>query len=270
MRRASRLRRRTWLIAMLISGLAPDSALAKPAYAEGGAATCIDCHDTSTVMGILKTAHAEVSDPGTPAARKECESCHGPSADHTRFPMQIENVHFGKGSGAAPEVQNQLCLECHENGGREAWRASAHGFEKVLCSQCHSMHDPAQVVPAQATVSAGCTNDACHGELMGNTKLSDFTHAIGHDLGGSDPLTCSDCHNPHDALNASRCNDCHSRTLKVVAMESLKAKRFHEVAERKGTECTRCHMGIAHPIPRLVLRESQKEKEVEVEVLPGG
>jgi nitrate/TMAO reductase-like tetraheme cytochrome c subunit len=252
------LRTRSWLAALALSILA-GSTMANPEYSEEGAKACIDCHETPSVMGILKTAHAKVEDPNTPAAQKECQSCHGPSANHILFPMQVSNVHFGEGSKASSEVQNQLCLECHQSGEREEWHASAHGFEKVVCSNCHSMHDPEKVVPTKATVTQGCTTDACHGKLMAEAKTADFTHAIGRELKGNGKVTCDDCHNPHGPLSSSRCVDCHARTPDIAAKESPKAKRFHEVAERKGTECIRCHKGIAHPIPPLALQQSQDE-----------
>ena len=74
-------------------------------------------------------------------------------------------------------------------------------------------------------------------------------------------LTCAGCHNPHGPLESGRCGDCHVRTPEVVSKESAKARRYHEVAEAKGTECIRCHKGIAHPIPPLVLQQSEREME---------
>jgi nitrate/TMAO reductase-like tetraheme cytochrome c subunit len=93
---------------------------------------------------------------------------------------------------------------------------------------------------------------------MGTTTASDFSHSVGHDLGGQGKLTCPNCHNPHGPLSSARCLECHPQTPEILAKESEKARRFHEVAERKGTECIRCHKGIAHPIPPLVLQQSEE------------
>ena len=258
MTRRPRFRRRAWLIVITLTSFAPGAVIAGSEYSEEGATACIECHETPYVMGILETAHAKVSDPRTPAAQTECQSCHGPSTTHMQFPLQVANLRFGKTSKTGPEVQNQMCLECHLDGAREEWHASAHGFQKVVCSMCHSIHDPDKIVPAKTTVSSGCGTKACHGELMGTAKASDFSHAFLADEG---EFNCTGCHNPHGPLSSDRCLICHPRMPETLANESEKARRFHEVAERKGTECMRCHKGIAHPIPPLVLQQSQEAME---------
>ena len=158
--------------------------IARSGFSEEGAKACIDCHETAKVMGILETAHAKASDSRTPAAQKECQSCHGPSATHMQFPMQVSNMNFGKASKTAPEMQNRMCLECHEDGDREAWHASAHGFDELVCSTCHSIHDPDRIIPERATVTSGCSTEACHGDLMGSSEPADFSHALGENLDG--------------------------------------------------------------------------------------
>lgn len=258
--RVPHLRRSAWPLALALTCLARIAG-GGDGFSEEGAVACIDCHETPYVMGILQTKHADASDPHTPAARKQCQSCHGPSSVHMKFPMQVENVHFGKDSGARPEVQNRMCLDCHgDDPERKDWTASAHGFDHVVCSTCHSMHDPAAIVPIEAAVTSRCT-ESCHEDLMRGSAPTTFSHAVGRDLGGKGELTCAGCHNPHGPLGSGRCGDCHVRTPEEIAKESPKARRYHEVAEEKGTECMRCHKGIAHPIPPLVLQKSQRAME---------
>lgn len=232
------------------------------------ARACLDCHETPEVMGIMDTAHCNEENAKTPAANRQCQSCHGPSEKHMMFPMQVENVSFGKHSATPPEQQNARCLECHENGEsvqREDWKASAHGYEKVVCSACHGMHDPDKVIPARADVDATCTSAGCHARLMEASQDVQYTHALGKNLSGKGQLTCSGCHNPHGPLESSRCLDCHPRTPEVLATESEKAQRFHEVAQAKGTQCIRCHKGIAHVISPAALERIRVEMERPIE-----
>ena len=219
-------------------------------YSEESAAACIDCHDTPAVMGIVETAHANFDNPRTPAAQRQCQSCHGPSATHMRFPLQIGNVHFGSGSANPPAQQNAMCAACHGTREQEvAWESSAHGYEDLVCNTCHSVHDPDKIVPKHATISSGCAE--CHGDLMAASTVPEFSHAVGRKLGEGGELTCAGCHNPHGPLESSRCLDCHAQTPEVLALQTPKARRYHEVAAQKGTECMRCHKGIAHPIKPL-------------------
>ncbi len=239
--------------------LVPASVSAQPEYSNEGAKSCLDCHATERVLGIRETAHADRENPKTPAAQKRaCESCHGPSKKHMQFPMQVGNQRFGKTSSTPPKLQNQMCLECHGNAAeQEAWHASAHGYEDVVCSVCHNMHDPSSIAPGKATVSSGCRESGCHDTLMGNSPAVRFTHAVGKDLGSSGQLTCTGCHNPHGPLSSGRCIDCHPQTAEISSKETEKARRFHEVAERRGTECIRCHKGLAHPVKPLQLEQQE-------------
>ena len=242
--------RATWVPTLLGASVLALAAAAPWAadqdYSEQGANACLDCHESPEVMGILDTPHADASNPKTPAGQKECQSCHGPSATHMEFPMQVANVHFGKESKATPQRQNEACLECHADGAREHWQGSAHGYEDVRCSECHSAHKTGLLTPPDAEVLARC--DSCHDDLLGSAKPADFTHPVGFRLGESETLTCATCHNPHGPLESSRCDSCHPSTAEAFAEQTEKARRFHEVGLRRGTECIRCHKAIAHPI----------------------
>ena len=97
------------LLSALFLGLLAASASAQQPYAGGGAAECLECHENENVMGILETPHADFDVPRSPASGKQCESCHGPSATHMQFPMQVGNIMFtkhGKTSIAQRNVRN--------------------------------------------------------------------------------------------------------------------------------------------------------------------
>lgn len=247
----------------LVTALAISSVAAaptEPEYAEEGGVACLDCHETDQVMGILGTAHANFDDPRTPAAQKQCQSCHGPSKVHMQFPMQVKNVHFGKSSSAKPEIQNQACLECHKDG-KAGWKTSAHGFDHLVCSTCHGMHTPKKVVPERATVTKGCTMAGCHEDRAANFASSKLLHPSFVDLEGKGVMVCSDCHDPHAPLNSGRCTNCHKQAPGILAQQSEKAQRFHAVAAAQKTECMRCHRGIFHPLPDDVLEAARREQQ---------
>ncbi len=253
-------------IALVPLSATPSTAGMTDEYADGGTKGCLDCHGNERVLGILKTLHAKREDPKTPLAQKACESCHGPSKIHSQFPMQIENVHFGKGATTQPKAQNQMCLECHRNdrnGDRENWSASAHGFENIVCSTCHGIHDLAKNVPSEATLSRGCSVDGCHATLAEDAKAATYTHAVGKkiDVDGQHQVTCAGCHNPHGPLNSGRCVNCHPQTPEILSKESEKARRFHQVATERGTECIRCHKALSHPIEPLQLKLQNEEMQ---------
>jgi hypothetical protein len=96
---------------------------------------------------------------------------------------------------------------------------------------------------------------------MGDAGVAQYSHAVGQPIGDKGQMTCTGCHNPHGPLNSGRCLDCHAQSPDVLSKLSEKAQRFHEVAQQKGTECIRCHKGIAHPIPPLVSLRQQEEME---------
>jgi nitrate/TMAO reductase-like tetraheme cytochrome c subunit len=250
--------------AALVQGAAWIAAAAPPEYDGAGEKTCLDCHGNPRVMGIMGTVHMKGGNPNAPAAQKACESCHGPSKAHVQFPMQVENLHFGKKSTTDAKVQNRVCLECHDqkDKARANWKASAHGSENVVCSTCHSIHDPKRVVPTTAARITTCTSAGCHATLMGDADPTKFSHAVGKPLDSKGEMTCSGCHNPHGPLSSSRCIDCHPQTADVLAKQSEKARRFHQVATERGTECIRCHKALAHPIRPL---ELQKQEELRKE-----
>ncbi len=229
---------------------ADELVLSETDYTDADYNACIDCHASSGILGIAETKHADFDDPRSPAAQRQCQSCHGPSAKHMQFPMQVSNVHFGKGSGAAAAVQNAMCLDCHDGGTQADWKTSPHGLDDVLCSTCHSMHQPDAIVPAHAASTATC-NESCHTNLMGGADPSTFTHPVTATPTDQNDFTCSTCHNPHGPLDSSRCSDCHDLSPGGMPAQSEKARRFHATATEREIECVRCHKGLAHPIPPL-------------------
>ena len=136
-------------------------------YTKRGADTCLKCHDESSkfpVLSIFKTKHAQPADSRTPFATLQCETCHGPGAQHAEEvpegQKQAPIVKFGASSQVPIEKQNQICLGCHENQARIAWNSSPHGGNDVACASCHQIHAAHDSVLSNAQQPDVCY--ACH------------------------------------------------------------------------------------------------------------
>lgn len=112
-------------------------------FAREGVDTCLLCHNNPTVTSVLETSHGNSSIPNSPFANHECESCHGASPDHLNS-MQTPAVVFGEGTGLFPasdvEIQNQVCLDCHQSRERLHWAASSQQSADLACVNCHTIH----------------------------------------------------------------------------------------------------------------------------------
>ncbi len=165
-------------------------------YTEKGADTCIKCHDEESdfpVFSIFKTKHAQKTDPRTPFAGQQCESCHGPGAEHAKKvpegQKQAPIVKFGAKSAVPPEIQNKICLGCHEGGKRIHWSMSAHATNDVACASCHKVHVGKDAVRNKTTQSEVCFT--CHKEQRAQIHRNS-RHPI-----PEGKVACTDCHNPH-------------------------------------------------------------------------
>ena len=142
-------------VLLLVPTLFGLSATAQHEFSKEGARACLECHESEKVMGIIETPHANFENPDTPAAREQCESCHGPSARHMQFPMQVGNIRFSKHDRSTPVAQrNAACMQCHgtkielDETNRptpETWPNNGMGNiypdgGTGSCTACHSRH----------------------------------------------------------------------------------------------------------------------------------
>lgn len=165
-------------------------------YSPRGADTCIRCHDDAETASIFQTPHAVRSDPHTPFAQQQCETCHGPGGEHAQrlHPGDYRPPipRFGKHSPATVPQKNVVCLGCHQDSHRVGWQGSLHEQAGLACVSCHSMHaakDPLLVKTEQPAV---CYQ--CHVNVR-----ADFLKPSAHPVREGD-LDCGSCHNPHGTL----------------------------------------------------------------------
>ncbi len=228
----------------LLLGIAAPSQSSQPASG-AGAQACLECHESEKIMGIRETAHANSEDPNSPASRDQCESCHGPSATHMQFPMQVGNIRFTKHGKTSIAERNAACLSCHEDGSREHWDRGAHGAE-IHCGDCHKVHQPQDPALVEADQAARCSS--CH-----DTILSSAPASAPHRLEGKDALYCTQCHNPHGETSLAACTECHSQDAATLAKQTPKARDYHARAAARRIDCTACHKGFVHAMPEITL-----------------
>ncbi|AZG73284.1 DmsE family decaheme c-type cytochrome [Shewanella livingstonensis] len=179
-------------------------------YSKSGADTCMACHKkTAGVADIFSSVHGNPNTVNGPMAGLQCESCHGPKGKHIgkNEPM----ISFGKKSPLTAEMQNSVCLACHNDSARLDWHSSVHVTEDVACVDCHQLHTPKDKVLTKQGENEKCMS--CH-----TKEKADSHKRSAHDIKNND-MSCSDCHNPHgtmaeasmnqDTINDT-CYQCHA------------------------------------------------------------
>lgn len=226
------------------------SAASHQEFADGGLETCLRCHETDRIEAIFETPHMkEGTSAKTPAAREQCESCHGPSASHVRFPMHVGNIRFTRHDDTTTRAtRDRACLECHRDDARSQWLESPHGGGEIACVDCHAIHRAKDPILSEETRTQQCT-EGCHMEIMQKRPIE-----TAHPLVGSDAIPCTGCHDPHGPSDLAACASCHPQQPRDLAAQSLKARGYHERAIAQGIACTECHQGFVHPLPEEVVR----------------
>ncbi len=211
----------------------------------GKALSCLSCHDPhgSTAGTLLRTSAAGAN---------ACGACHtaqstglGASGHGGRTCIDCHGMHRapeGVGQGpAAPEPQDQPCLNCHGSGEgskKQVRLTGGHpmgvdvpaagvqaGHEGVVtCSDCHTPHSQRADVLAKATVGEVCAD--CHPaqrSVLGTDHDGSVVAVVGK---GGGCVTCHDVHGssarpaPPKGVNraSGRCLACHDgrTTAKTV------------------------------------------------------
>jgi DmsE family decaheme c-type cytochrome len=244
-------------------------------YANASADECLACHDAASdrpAHQILRTPHALTADPRTPfaGARRQCESCHGPSQAHlARLPDGTRpppGRTFAAGEPAAE--RSAVCLSCHQDVGRLHWHSSVHELESVACSDCHRLHierDPVLAINTQPQVCFTC-HQRQRAEFLRPSRHPVQAAGLASRAG---QIACTDCHDPHGSLGPAQlvkdtlnetCYDCHAELRGPFLWEHAPAREdcsnchtphgsHHEklLTTRVPWLCQQCHLAQFHP-----------------------
>ncbi|NBB91555.1 MAG: DmsE family decaheme c-type cytochrome [Gammaproteobacteria bacterium] len=243
-----------------------------PAPAAPGQETgaCLVCHGEGAPLpaaGIVHSAHAALFGAGGQA----CAACHGPSQAHLGLAEDGSRPPPDRSLGPddlAADI-NSTCMNCHAGEVAPHWSGSAHEFEELACTDCHSAHDPLGDPALDPDRQVGLCFD-CH-----QRERAEFMRPHRHPLatGGfsSDPglLACSNCHDAHGSaavadldgmtLNET-CYGCHAELRGPFLWEHAPVREdcsschlphgaIHDamLRQRPPQLCQQCHLARFHP-----------------------
>ena len=170
------------------------------AGATGSSAICVDCHE-DVVGQFAETLHGVVWS-GSGHHKGDCESCHGPGAEHADSGDASLILNPGKTNG---HEANKVCLECHKVKG---WKLSKIVDNDLSCLECHSVHKPAIQGNLKMAEPGLCYQ--CHLQ-----QKVDFMLPSHHPV-REGKMVCTSCHNmsecdPFKQIRPNEgCLECHS------------------------------------------------------------
>ena len=225
-----------------------------------GLQVCKVCHD-DRYESYMRSVHAKKAIPGTPINEKNCESCHGPGAEHVKKGGGKTGI-FAFTRSVESRKRSERCLACHEETQSVAfWDISTHGVAGVSCDQCHSPHTGLEH-SLKARLPDLCF--ACHMDIRSRFNRQSHHPVI------EGQMTCTQCHNPMgstfgkymlraDSIN-ELCYTCHAQRRgpfmwdhPPVAENCLNCHTPHGSNHLKLLQrnppllCQSCHDVLGHP-----------------------
>jgi DmsE family decaheme c-type cytochrome len=243
------------LIASGVSLVSPRFAMAQEAdegslldapYSRKGADSCLACHEGLVTLAVFQGPHGVPQDARSPfgMGQLQCEACHGPGGTHAgrvrRGQQRAALIEFGSDRSTPVELQNDMCLSCHEGDLGTSWHTGVHAGGDIACADCHTSHAATDGVLNTASQAQVCHD--CHSEQR-VAGLKAFAHPL--DEG---KMSCGGCHSVHDAAGEQQlvratlnqtCYQCHADKRGPFLWEHA------PVAE----DCSVCHTphGSNHP-----------------------
>ncbi|MEX0880332.1 MAG: DmsE family decaheme c-type cytochrome [Thermoanaerobaculia bacterium] len=161
-----------------------------------GNETCITCHED---VGKRFAKNPHVLTGGKKPYKQnsaECESCHGPGAQHAENPTKENIVSF---KSLKPLEASEKCLSCHRQDKTQIhWAGSAHAEGRAGCTSCHSMHGAAP--SSKALLARPKATELC---LTCHTNLARALNARSRHPLLEGKMDCASCHNPHGSVTES-------------------------------------------------------------------
>ncbi|MGX9463049.1 DmsE family decaheme c-type cytochrome [Shewanella sp. A14] len=208
---------------------------AKGEYSSKGADTCLSCHgDEAPVQALFSGVHGSLERSDAPMVQLQCETCHGPRGRHKgkNEPM----ISFGENGNVSGELQDTVCLSCHQDDERMHWQDSLHADVDIACASCHSIHTGSDPVLNRAKQVSVCSD--CHTEQkMDINKHS--AHPLATDSSAGE-MVCTDCHAAHGSMTDASLKQ---TSLNDTCYQCHAEKRGPQLWEHEPVteDCTTCH-----------------------------
>jgi len=173
-----------------------------------GDSVCIGCHKAVSETMTNSFHSRRTKQSNLEAAKKGCESCHGPASEHVNSGGNKDKIISFKTASNDKKVNS--CMQCHTNGERMQFGVNAHNMNNISCESCHKIHAKTPEADWKKEAQASC--EQCHKDVVMEAKLPS-RHPV-----KDGRMQCSDCHNPHGAgdkmlvKNTANelCKSCHA------------------------------------------------------------
>ena len=107
-----------------------------------GSEVCKTCHPDVWLNFNKNPHYKSIASGKEPEDKTGCEGCHGPGGNHVAAGGGKPTIRAF--SQMSPDQALNTCLACHgKDMPRANIRRSAHTEADVVCSNCHSIHQPA-------------------------------------------------------------------------------------------------------------------------------